>query len=315
MFAAIMPLLVLALAPPTVPPLGESAQEDDKAVVAVLDIANRDLRRNRYSSALQNFQNVLKLADNHPEALWGLARCQEKLGKKKDAVSSLRLLVKILGTDKASLSRRKQTIYEEAQEKLERLDELTARLERVLEDTAAELSAIAKDAMADADKEVAERALMLLRKLAPDSERVSEIEALLLRADAVQWNGSSYLVIARPATFEEASRACARLGGHLVSIGSSEENTLVVGLIQRMQSPGKHQHCWLGASDEKEEGNWQWLDGSKFRFSDWHGAEPNGGDRENGLVLSVPPPGDSWGPNWGDYPLDQLAWFCCEWKD
>lgn len=66
---------------------------------------------------------------------------------------------------------------------------------------------------------------------------------------------------------EEASKY-----GHLVSIGSAEENQFVLeGIAHQSGQP----NIWIGLSDEIEEGNWQWTSGEPFAYANWFTGEPN----------------------------------------
>ena len=74
----------------------------------------------------------------------------------------------------------------------------------------------------------------------------------------------------------------------------------------RTLAPGKT--FWLGASDELNEGRWEWLDGTRLdpALADWTGNEPNGGRDENYL-------GEHEAGGWND--VAGANRFACEWDD
>lgn len=59
-----------------------------------------------------------------------------------------------------------------------------------------------------------------------------------------------------------------RMGGHLVTITSREEDDAIDGWMQK-HLPGRHQSCWLGASRRDESSAWEWVTGEPFTFRNW----------------------------------------------
>ena len=65
---------------------------------------------------------------------------------------------------------------------------------------------------------------------------------------------------------------------------------------------------WLGATDEKTEGVWEWVDGTPIVFSAWLSGEPNNnGGPENYLATLV--------GVWNDSIAKGAVGYICEWKD
>jgi formylglycine-generating enzyme required for sulfatase activity len=91
--------------------------------------------------------------------------------------------------------------------------------------------------------------------------------------------------------------------GHLVTIGSSEENAVV-------QSLAAGQSTWIGITDEGHEGRWEWITGEPVQFSDWSPGEPNslGGTEHWGCLNSER------GLKWNDFGTTFSAAFVCEWE-
>jgi CD209 antigen len=122
-------------------------------------------------------------------------------------------------------------------------------------------------------------------------------------AEATTFGGHAYLYDATVMTWHEAKLACELAGGHLMCVESEKEHLFIVDLLAKRRS-------WLGASDEKEEGQWLWVNGSPFKFSAWRGGEPNNADgNENCLLLNE-------GGKWFDVPnrTSKGTGFVCEWE-
>jgi flagellin len=79
---------------------------------------------------------------------------------------------------------------------------------------------------------------------------------------------SAYEVVAGTYTWTAARSDAVAKGGHLATVGSQQEwieisATLTGGIL------------WLGATDEEIEGDWKWVDGTPFSFSNWAPGELN----------------------------------------
>ncbi|XP_078268098.1 lectin-like [Rhinoraja longicauda] len=61
-------------------------------------------------------------------------------------------------------------------------------------------------------------------------------------------------------------------GGHLASIHSKENNDFVLQLIQKESSP--YQRVWIGSSDNHQDGNMFWTDGSRWDYQNWLAGKP-----------------------------------------
>lgn len=85
------------------------------------------------------------------------------------------------------------------------------------------------------------------------------------------FNGHTYQVFEVPMTWSEAKSYCENVGGYLATITSSGEQNFISGLIKS----ASHQNLWIGLSDDAKEGEWKWVTGEKFNFSNWCVGEPN----------------------------------------
>jgi hypothetical protein len=86
------------------------------------------------------------------------------------------------------------------------------------------------------------------------------------------------------------------VAGHLATITSPEESDFVLNNILT-GADGWHwadQHCWIGGfqppDSPEPNGNWQWVTGEPWDYTNWHPAEPNNAGSlgpENALELIV----------------------------
>jgi hypothetical protein len=84
--------------------------------------------------------------------------------------------------------------------------------------------------------------------------------------------GIRYLAVSATTWTLAEADAQAR-GGHLVSIGSAEENAFV--LAQFGNLGGVDRRLWIGFSDTASEGSFAWSDGSPVTYTNWNPGEPN----------------------------------------
>ena len=82
------------------------------------------------------------------------------------------------------------------------------------------------------------------------------------------FNGHTYYYYSSPVTWYEANQICNYLGGHLVTITSSSESSVVF-----VATGGSA--AWIGATDRDKEGTWKWVTGESFSYSEWAKGEPN----------------------------------------
>ncbi|MBQ3571949.1 MAG: InlB B-repeat-containing protein [Clostridia bacterium] len=114
----------------------------------------------------------------------------------------------------------------------------------------------------------------------------------------VEANGHKYEWFEGEVTWEEAKAYCESLGGHLATVTSAEEQKIIEQLDSRY---------WLGATDELTEGEWRWITGEPWEYTNWRVGEPNGAESENYLEV--------WGDIWNDMANDDSNQygFICEW--
>ena len=104
----------------------------------------------------------------------------------------------------------------------------------------------------------------------------------------------AYIRFGSELSWEVAHADCQSRGGYLAVISSPEEAVFV---RSNVGSDG-----WIGLSDAVAEGEYVWVTGEPFEFSDWSPNRPNGGATENCVLL---------GARWEDLPCaDSRPYFC-----
>ena len=79
-------------------------------------------------------------------------------------------------------------------------------------------------------------------------------------------------------SWDAAENFCQNEGGHLVSVTSREIQEYMLNRVGQTL-------VWIGATDRKREGSWEWTDCSPFNFTDWASGEPSKKDTENCVEL------------------------------
>jgi len=124
--------------------------------------------------------------------------------------------------------------------------------------------------------------------------------------DARFFNGKWFLVFAERCSWQAARDKCQAIGGQLVVIPDRATNEFATGLAEGRQ-------LWLGATDEKEEGRWLWVDGAEMRFSHFDKDQPDNKNSkkepEDHLLIRA-------NGFWNDAnQLTEKSGYICEWKD
>lgn len=146
--------------------------------------------------------------------------------------------------------------------------------------------------------------LLMLAGIAPLS-----VSAAAIPSDATTYKGHSYKRYDLSMTWTEAKAYCEKLGGHLVTITSAEEQS-VIDLIAYV---GKKSYYWIGLYDDGSNRNWKWVTGESLKYTNWMPTEPNN-DFQTKVMLNQ---SGRWidNPNEGDgvpWNLENIG-FICEW--
>ena len=86
------------------------------------------------------------------------------------------------------------------------------------------------------------------------------------------YNGHSYYRSTGTANWTTARSNCIAMGGHLVIVTSSGENSFLFNLWPS---------GWIGLTDEVTEGTWKWVTGETFSYTNWNSGEPNNSGNED----------------------------------
>lgn len=96
-------------------------------------------------------------------------------------------------------------------------------------------------------------------------------------------NGHTYMLYDDVLTWTQAKAKCEELGGHLVTITSAHEQSVINGIIGK----GNRESYWIGASDAVTEGTFRWVTGEPFSYTNWSTGEPNNDENEDYANLWV----------------------------
>lgn len=120
-------------------------------------------------------------------------------------------------------------------------------------------------------------------------------------SDARLFNGKWYRVYLERLTWTRAKEKCIALRGQLAIVPDEPTHAFIKNLSNNL-------NLWLGATDEKVEGLWYWLDGTEMKFKAWYTKEPGGGRRENYLLI--------FHDGWADAASNEAlaVGYICEWK-
>ena len=79
-------------------------------------------------------------------------------------------------------------------------------------------------------------------------------------------------------SWDAAENFCRSEGGHLASVKSKEVHEYMLERVGQSL-------MWIGATDKKREGSWEWTDCSPFNFIGWAYGEPSKKTTENCMEL------------------------------
>lgn len=123
-------------------------------------------------------------------------------------------------------------------------------------------------------------------------------------ADAKHFQGKWFRVYLEKGGWKRAKEKCARLGGQLATVPDEATQGFVKQLADDLQ-------LWLGATDEKVQRLWVWVDGTPMNFSAWAPGQPSHGEGKEHYLQTF---GE--GGRWNDAVEDDrhVVGFICEWK-
>ncbi|XP_042124220.2 CD209 antigen-like protein C isoform X4 [Peromyscus maniculatus bairdii] len=113
------------------------------------------------------------------------------------------------------------------------------------------------------------------------------------------FQGSCYLFSRTLGSWGASATSCQDLGAHLVIINSAEEQ-----LFLKYWHIRKNERSWIGLSDHRHEGSWQWVDDTPLRLSFWQEGEPNNEGDEDCVELAE--------DKWNDRRCTANNFWVCE---
>jgi hypothetical protein len=129
-------------------------------------------------------------------------------------------------------------------------------------------------------------------------------------AKTFEYNDNKYEVYSNIVDWQTANNLCNQKGGHLVTIGSLEENNAIIRNIQGLSN----ERYWIGLTDVKAEGMWNWINGESGTYSNWNNGEPNndGGMEDYGEIIAS---SGKWNDMAGYFCTHRNIGFICEYEN
>ena len=120
--------------------------------------------------------------------------------------------------------------------------------------------------------------------------------------DAVHFKGKWYRVYVEKGGWKRAKERCVIAGGQLAVVPDSATQAFIKELASELP-------LWLGATDEKTDGIWQWIDGKRMIFTAWDSGQPNNAPKEHYLMIAR---NGAWHDSFEGEPM--VMGFVCEWN-
>lgn len=134
------------------------------------------------------------------------------------------------------------------------------------------------------------------------------ISDTIIPQKALVYEDHFYAVYDDAPTWEAARDQCEKLGGHLVTITSEEEEIAVASYLKK-----KDLECvftGLKYTDTGRKSGWRWLGKKKVSYKDWADDEPDLGEEEDCLYGAFSQKDDY---KWRALPKDYTTYYVCEW--
>jgi hypothetical protein len=119
-------------------------------------------------------------------------------------------------------------------------------------------------------------------------------------------NGHYYQLIDTPTSWGQGQGICKKLGGHLATITSAEENGFVY--VNFAVGSGGGGGLWIGGSDTAKKGTFSWVTNEKFTYSNFAGPQVDDYLKLDNYIYS---PSQS---HWITGTLSEVRSFICEWS-
>ncbi|MBE5926960.1 MAG: hypothetical protein E7270_08380 [Lachnospiraceae bacterium] len=130
------------------------------------------------------------------------------------------------------------------------------------------------------------------------------IPAQYTPVSVTSYNGHVYAIFDEKLDWNSAKSVCASMGGHLATITSASETSVINKLINAGNSNAYHIGLY-----EVSEGNWKWVNGEKLSYTHWAANEPdNAQGTANENVVAI----NSSSKGWCDIQNSYSAGFILE---
>ena len=114
-------------------------------------------------------------------------------------------------------------------------------------------------------------------------------------ATPLQWTGVGannhwYQLVQQTSTWDDAVAGAAGMGGYLATVASADENFFIFAVANDPSvwvgdQSGNLHGPRLGGSDVTLNGNWQWVNGETWSYTNWYVGEPNFVGTEDSLAF------------------------------
>jgi hypothetical protein len=137
----------------------------------------------------------------------------------------------------------------------------------------------------------------------PNQAKMAEAQIHLL-PEFHYHNGHVYRVFKDTVSWAEAKAACEKMGGHLATVESDEENTFLAKL-----ATASGRDVWIGLYDPRGQNAWEWVDGTKMKYSSF---SPRGMNPKRQIARAARY-AQFVAYDWAEDPIEKLYYFACEW--
>ena len=121
------------------------------------------------------------------------------------------------------------------------------------------------------------------------------------------YDGHYYAVYEDSSYWMDAERKCEEIGGHLLTVNSSEENAFVKRLLKKVNIASDKMPSFF-AGGYKENNQWTWITGENWDFVEWGQGQPD----NTGTRIAI------WNSNynftWDDLSDGLQRYYICEWE-
>ena len=115
---------------------------------------------------------------------------------------------------------------------------------------------------------------------------------------AVNPNNNNTYHLLSASSWEDAASYARSLDGFLVTVDDEAENTWLFDTFASWDNQSRH--LWIGLSDEGEEGQYRWHDGTPFMYREWGDAQPSAGGDEDYVHIASTNMGNIDPGTWND---------------